>query len=101
MAKQSAIAKNLRRKKLSKRYAAKRAELKAIIMNRSLPIGERFAAQVKLAELPQNGAKIRIRNRCFLTGRPRGYYRDFGISRIALREHSGFALIPGVTKSSW
>ena len=101
MAKKSAVAKNTRRKSLNKRYSKKRAELKAIIMNKTLSISERFEAQIKLTELPANSAKIRIRNRCFLTGRPRGYYRDFGISRIALRENAGFALIPGVTKSSW
>lgn len=101
MAKKSAIAKNIRRKALNKRFAKKRSELKEIVMDKKLSIAERFQAQIKLAELPANSAKVRIRNRCFLTGRPRGFYRDFGLSRIALRENAGFALIPGITKSSW
>lgn len=101
MAKKSAIAKNQRRIKLNQKYAKKRADLKAIVMNKSIPLAERFEAQNKLDKLPANSASNRIRNRCFITGRPRGYFRDFGISRIALRENAGFALIPGVTKSSW
>jgi len=101
MAKVSSIAKNNRRKKLIAKYSAKRAELKTIVMSKDNTTQEKFDAQLKMAKLPRDGAKIRYRNRCNLTGKPRGYYRDFGISRIALREHSGFGLIPGVIKSSW
>jgi small subunit ribosomal protein S14 len=101
MAKVSAFTKNQRREKLAKKYANKRAELKAITMNRELPIEERFKAQLKLNELPRNGAKIRIRNRCQVTGRPRGYYRKVQMSRIALRELGNFGKVPGLVKSSW
>lgn len=101
MAKVSSIEKNKRRERLAKKYEAKRAELKAIIMNKELPVEERIAAQFKLSELPRNGAKIRVRNRCELTGRPRGFYRKFKMSRIGLRELGNFGQIPGVVKSSW
>jgi len=101
MAKVSSVAKNDRRKKLIAKYAEKRAKLKAIIMSKETSTQEKFNAQLKLAKLPRDGAKIRHRNRCNLTGKPRGYYRDFGMCRVALREHSGFGLIPGVIKSSW
>ena len=101
MAKVSAIENNNKRRKLVKKYASKRAELKAIISNRELPIEERFKAQLKLAELPRNGAKIRVRNRCAVSGRPRGNYRKLGLSRIALRELGSKGLIPGLVKSSW
>ena len=101
MAKLSAIQKNLKRIKLHKRYAAKRAMLKKIIKNKKLELSERFAAQLKLSECPRNGAKIRLRNRCEVTGRPRGFYRKFKMSRIALREHALAGLIPGMVKSSW
>ncbi len=101
MAKVSAIENNDKRRKLVKKYASKRAELKAIINNRELPIEERFKAQLKLAELPRNSAKIRVRNRCGVSGRPRGNYRKLGISRIALRELGAQGLIPGLVKSSW
>jgi len=101
MAKVSAVAKNDRREKLIKRYAEKRAKLKAIVSSKTSSDQEKFEAQLKLAKLPRNSSKIRHRNRCNLTGRPRGYYRDFGISRIALREHAGWGAIPGVIKSSW
>jgi small subunit ribosomal protein S14 len=101
MAKLSSIAKNDKRKKLHVKYQKKRQVLKDIIMNKTQSIQERFEAQIKLSKLPRNSAKIRIRNRCNVTGRPRGYYRDFGISRIALRQLSGFCLVPGVVKSSW
>ncbi|MBT7895608.1 MAG: 30S ribosomal protein S14 [Flavobacteriales bacterium] len=101
MAKLSSVKKNQKRQKLFKKYQNKRQELKDIIMDKDLSVQERFEAQIKLSKLPRNSAKIRIRNRCNVTGRPRGYYRDFGISRIALRELSGFRLIPGVVKSSW
>ena len=101
MAKVSAIENNNKKKKLVKKYAKKRAELKAIISNRELPIEERFKAQLAMAELPRNSAKIRVRNRCSDTGRPRGYYRKLGMSRIALRDLGNKGLIPGLVKSSW
>ena len=101
MAKKSAIEKNNRRARLAKRYAAKRARLKATARDESLPDEERFMALLKLAELPRNSAPSRVRNRCELTGRPRGYYRRFRMSRIALRELASGGQIPGVIKSSW
>ena len=101
MAKKSAIEKNMRRQRLVKRYAAKRAQLLALANDRSLPQEERFAARLKLAELPRNSSKVRLRNRCDITGRPRGYYRKFRMSRISLRELASAGHIPGVTKSSW
>ena len=101
MAKKSAVEKNKRRARLADRYASKRAALKAIIMNKSLPIEERFRAQLKLAELPRNSAKNRIRNRCEVTGRPRAFYRKLKMSRIALREYGSLGQVPGVVKSSW
>ena len=101
MAKKSATEKNARRQRLVKKYATKRAELKAIVMNRSLEPEERFAAQLKLNELPRNGAAVRVRNRCEISGRPRGYYRKFKMSRIALRELGSLGQVPGLVKSSW
>jgi small subunit ribosomal protein S14 len=101
MAKKSAVEKNEHRKVLVQRYAAKRAELKKIVMDRSKEPEERFEATLKLAELPRNSSKVRIRNRCMLTGRPRAYYRKFGLSRIALRELASEGQIPGVVKASW
>jgi small subunit ribosomal protein S14 len=101
MAKTSSVEKNKRRAKLAQRFFAKRSKLKAIANNKNLPVEERFAAQLKLAKMNANTSKVRVRNRCNLTGRARGYYRDFGISRIALREHAGFGNMPGVIKSSW
>ena len=101
MAKVSAIQKNQRRRKLVARDASKRAELKAITQNQELPIEERFRATLKLAEMPRNGAKIRVRNRCEVTGRPRAFYRKLGMSRIALRELGSLAKVPGLVKSSW
>ena len=101
MAKTSSVEKNNRRRKMAKQYANKRAKLKAVIQNKELPIEERFAAQLKLAELPRNSAKNRIRNRCEVTGRPRAYYRKLKMSRLALREMSSLGLIPGMVKSSW
>ena len=101
MAKKSAIDKNLKRRKLHAAMAAKRKELKAIVMNRELPAEERFRAQIKLAKLPRNSAKVRIRNRCEISGRPRGFYRKMKISRIALRDLASIGQLPGVTKSSW
>ena len=101
MAKKSAIAKNKRREKLVAKYAAKRAALKEIANNEELPMDERFRARLKLAELPRNSAPIRLRNRCELTGRPRAYYRKFGLSRIAVRQLGSKGQIPGLVKSSW
>ena len=101
MAKTSAIQRNLKRIKLSNKFLKKREKLKKIIKDRKLPLEERFNAQLKLAKLPRNSAKVRIRNRCEMTGRPRGVYRKFKISRIALRELASKGIIPGMTKSSW
>ena len=101
MAKISSIEKNKRRRRLVAKFAAKRQALKDTAKDSSLPPEERFAARLKLAELPRNSAKIRIRNRCEITGRPRGFYRKFRMSRIALRELASAGLVPGVVKSSW
>ncbi|MEP0315550.1 MAG: 30S ribosomal protein S14 [Hyphomonas sp.] len=101
MAKKSAIEKNKKRQKLVEKYAAKRAELKAVAMNEDLSLEERFKARLKLAELPRNSAPNRVRNRCEVTGRPRGYYRKLKMSRIALRELGSNGKIPGLVKSSW
>ena len=101
MAKKSAIEKNKSRRLQVARQAEKRAALKAVIYNREGDPQERFEAVLKLAELPRNGSKIRIRNRCNLTGRPRAYYRKFGLSRIALRDLASEGQVPGVVKSSW
>lgn len=101
MAKKSAIDKNLKRQKKVADNAPRRARLKAIIMDRSVSIEDRFDANMKLAQMPRNGAKVRLRNRCQVTGRPRGYYRRLGMSRIALRDLASFGQVPGVVKSSW
>ena len=101
MAKTSAIQRNLKRIKMSKKYNNKRKKLKAIIKNKKLPLNERFAAQLKISKLPKNSSKIRIRNRCEITGRPHGVYRKLRISRIALRDLASKGKIPGMTKSSW
>ena len=101
MAKTSAIQKNLKRIKLVKKYASKRAALKKIIKNKKLELSERFAAQLKLNNLPKNSAKGRIRNRCEVSGRPHGVYRKLKISRIALRDMASAGKIPGMIKSSW
>jgi len=101
MAKTSAVEKNKARKKLVDRYAAKRAALKAVAGNRALPPEERFQAYLKLAELPRNSAKVRLRNRCQVTGRPRGVYRKFKLCRITMRELASVGQIPGMVKSSW
>lgn len=101
MAKKSAIEKNKRREKLVRKYAAKRARLKAIAEDKSLPEEDRFMARLQLAELPRNSAPTRLRNRCEITGRPRAYYRKFKMSRIALRDLASTGQIPGVVKSSW
>ena len=101
MAKTSAVEKNRKRHRMVKKFASRRARLKEIAQDRSLPAEECFAARLKLAKLPRNSAKVRIRNRCELSGRPRGYYRKFKISRIALRDLASQGQIPGMTKSSW
>ena len=101
MAKKSAIQKNLNRMKRASRFEKKRAKLKKIINNKKLELSERFAAQLKLNKLPKNSAKIRVRNRCEVSGRPHGVYRKLKISRIALRDMASAGKIPGITKSSW
>jgi small subunit ribosomal protein S14 len=101
MAKKGSINRNDRRKALVKKFANKRARLKAVATDENLPLEERFAARLKLAELPRNSAENRVRNRCEITGRPRGFYRKLRMSRIALRELASSGLIPGMTKSSW
>jgi small subunit ribosomal protein S14 len=101
MAKTSSIEKNKRRRKMVARYANKRAELKRVAEDESLTPEERFQARLKLAALPRNSAAVRIRNRCELTGRPRGYYRKLKMSRIALRDLASMGLVPGMVKSSW
>ncbi|ONG50586.1 30S ribosomal protein S14 [Pseudoroseomonas deserti] len=101
MAKTSAVEKNQRRERLSKLHNAKRAALKAVVMNRELPVEDRFEATLKLAQLPRNGAKVRVRLRCELTGRPRGNYRKFKLSRNALRDLASTGQIPGLVKASW
>ncbi len=101
MAKKSMIEKNGRRAKLSKQIAPRRARLKAIARDRDALPEDRFAAQLKLSELPRNSSQTRLRNRCSLTGRPRGYYRKFKLSRIAVRELASAGQIPGMVKSSW
>lgn len=101
MAKKSAVETNERRRKLAASQAAKRARLKATVNDKTLPIEERFAASLKLAQMPRNGARIRIRNRCEVTGRPRAFYRKLKMSRVALRELGNQGMIPGLVKSSW
>jgi small subunit ribosomal protein S14 len=101
MAKKSQIEKNKKRRKLADQYAAKRAALKAMAKDDSLPPEERFKAQLQLQKLPRNSARNRVVNRCELTGRPRAYYRKFGLSRIALRDLGSRGELPGVVKSSW
>jgi small subunit ribosomal protein S14 len=101
MAKKSATEKNNRRRRLTKQFSGRRARLKTIARDKSKPVEDRFAATLKLAELPRNSSATRIRNRCEMTGRPRGYYRKHRLSRIALRELGSKGLIPGLLKSSW
>jgi len=101
MAKKSSIEKNNRRRKMAKQYSNRRDKLKAIAHDKKLPTEERFAAALKLAELPRNSSATRIRNRCELSGRPRAYYRKHKLSHIALRELGSKGLIPGLVKSSW
>ncbi|WBQ14146.1 30S ribosomal protein S14 [Hyphomonadaceae bacterium BL14] len=101
MAKKSAIERNQKRQRLAERFAARRAALKAVARDQSKPVEERFAAQLKLADLPRNSAPSRIRNRCQISGRPRAYYRKLKMSRIALRQLASHGMIPGMVKSSW
>jgi len=101
MAKQSSIQKNLKRRNIVKKFNEKRQSLKKQIMKKDLSIEERFKIQSKLNELPRDSSKIRVRNRCKLTGRTRGFYRKFGLSRIKMRELSMSGALPGVVKSSW
>jgi small subunit ribosomal protein S14 len=101
MAKKSSVEKNNNRKRLVANAAAKRARLKAIIADKNLPLEDRFAATLKLAEMPRNSSATRIRNRCEVSGRPRAVYRLPKLSRIALREMGSKGLVPGLVKSSW
>ena len=101
MAKKSSIEKNNRRRKMVARLAQKRAALKTTSVDESLSMEERFQARLKLAEMPRNSSAVRIRNRCEITGRPRGYYRKLRMSRIALRDLGSAGLVPGLVKSSW
>ena len=101
MAKKSAVEKNEKRKRLVAQYASKRARLKAMAKDASLPQEEQFMARLKLSELPKDSIPSRVRNRCEVTGRPRGYYRKFKMSRIGLRQLASAGYIPGVVKSSW
>ena len=101
MAKKSSIEKNNRRRRLAKKYSGRRSRLKEIVRDKSLPMEDRFAAALKLAQVPRNSSKTRIRNRCEVTGRPRGVYRKLKMSRIAMRDFGSKGLIPGLVKSSW
>lgn len=101
MAKTSMIERNKKRQRLAKKYEHQRTRLKEIACDRMLPAEERFAARLKLAELPRNSSPTRIRNRCELSGRPRGYYRKLRMSRIALRDLASNGMVPGMVKSSW
>jgi small subunit ribosomal protein S14 len=101
MAKTSSVEKNKRRRRLAKKYAGKRTRFREIVGDKNRPLEERFDAAIKLAALPRNGSATRIRNRCEVTGRARGYYRKLKMSRIAIREFGAKGLIPGLVKSSW
>ena len=101
MAKKSSVEKNNRRRRLTKKYAGRRSRLKAVARDKARPMEERFAAVLKLAEMPRNSSATRIRNRCEMTGRPRAVYRKHRLSRIALRDLGSKGLIPGLLKSSW
>jgi len=101
MAKKSSIEKNNRRRKMAKSAAPRRARLKAIAQDKTLPLEERFAATLKLAEMPRNSSATRIRNRCEVTGRPRAFYRKLKMSRLAIRDLGSKGLVPGLVKSSW
>ena len=101
MAKKSSIEKNNRRRRMTKKFSGRRARLKAIARDKSRPTEDRFAATLKLAELPRNSSSTRVRNRCAMTGRPRAFYRKLKMSRIALRDLGAKGMIPGLVKSSW
>jgi small subunit ribosomal protein S14 len=101
MAKTSSVNRNAKRQRMAARDKSKRAALKAIVMDRSLPVEDRFDATLKLAQLPRNGAKVRVRLRCELTGRPRANYRKFKLCRVALRDLASTGQIPGMVKASW
>jgi small subunit ribosomal protein S14 len=101
MAKTSSIERNRKRERLAKKFAARRAKLRAAALNEALPLEERFEARLKLAKLPRNSSPTRVRNRCELTGRPRAFYRKLKLSRIALRDMASKGQIPGMIKSSW
>jgi small subunit ribosomal protein S14 len=101
MAKKSAVEKNEHRRRLVERYRARRAELRKVVKARDRAPEERFEATLALARLPRNSSATRVRNRCLLSGRPRGYYRKFGLSRIALRDLASEGQIPGCVKASW
>jgi len=101
MAKKSSVERNNKRKRLAAKYASKRAMLLRVANDTSMPNEDRFKARLKLAELPRNSAPTRVRNRCGVTGRPRGYYRKLNMSRISLRDLASKGLIPGMVKSSW
>ncbi len=101
MSKTSSVYRNLKRVKMAEKYANRRLKLKEVVMNKEASPEERFQATLKLAEMPRNSAKIRVRNRCKLTGRSRSYYRKFGLSRVELRDLASFGEIPGLVKSSW
>ena len=101
MAKKSAVVKNIRRQKIVDKFYNKRKELKSIVKNPNTSLEEKKIALMQIEKLPRDSNPIRLRNRCNLTGRPRGYYRKFGLSRIALREMANKGIIPGVTKASW
>jgi small subunit ribosomal protein S14 len=101
MAKKSMVNREVKRAKLVKQYAGRRADLKSVIEDQSKPMEERFKATLKLAKLPRNSSAVRIHNRCQLTGRPHAYYRKLKLSRIMLRELASFGQIPGMVKSSW
>jgi small subunit ribosomal protein S14 len=101
VAKKSAVENNLRKQRLVRKYVGRRRRLLEVANDESRPMEERFEARIKLAALPRNGAAVRIRNRCQVTGRPRGFYRKMKVSRIAIRELGNQGLIPGLVKSSW
>ena len=101
MARKGSIEANEKRKKIASSFRKKRTELKKVVQDKSISVDERFQAVLKLAELPRSGSRGRVRNRCALSGRPRGYYRHLGLSRIALRDLASSGSIPGMTKSSW
>ncbi len=101
MSKTSSVYRNLKRVKMAEKYANRRQKLKDVVMDKNASPEERFQATLKLAALPRNSAKIRVRNRCKLTGRSRSYYRKFGLSRVELRNMASFGEIPGLVKSSW